>query len=63
MENRGGSGSVEVIFKVENEEVARETTYLESGETKEMSATVPLSKYRYTSVRELKVNVTAIVAD
>ena len=63
VENRGGSGSVEVIFKVENEEVARETTYLESGETKEMSAIVPLSKYRYTSVRELKVNVTAIVAD
>ena len=63
VENRGGAGSIDVIFTVENKEVARETTYLESGETKEMSATLSLSKYRYTSVQQLKVNVKAIAAD
>jgi len=63
VENRGGAGSINVIFTVENEEVLRETTYLESGETKEMSATLSLSKYRYTSVQQLKVNVKAIAAD
>ena len=63
VENRGGAGQIDVIFTVENEEVVRETTYLESGETKEMSATLPLSKYRYTSVQELKVNVKAVASD
>ena len=58
--NRGGAGSVEVIFEVENEEIAREIVHLESGEEKQITTTIPLSKYRYESVQELKLNVTAI---
>ena len=60
VENRGGTGSVEVIFKVENEEIAREIVHLESGEEKQITTTIPLSKYRYEYVQELKLNVTTI---
>lgn len=59
VENRGGTGAVEVIFEVEDEELDREIVHLESGEEKQITTTLSLTKYRYESTNELKVNVRA----
>ena len=63
VENKGESGHVAVIFQVENEEVDREIIYMEPGEEKEISVTLSLSEYRYTSAQQLKVVVSVIVVD